>query len=289
MRNKYEPKLERRFIGFEMIARDEAQGSDGEDFIRRFRGTTPTEDRYGDIVVPTGADLKNFHKNPVFLWAHGRGGGQVLPIGRSIKEDVHDKGIDFDIQFDKEDPFALDVMGKYDRGFLRATSIGFMPKDGGTEVRVNEDGDFVGFKFNEWELLELSAVPIPANPDALQLAFDEFLQYVSFAADSEQSPQDVLKDLLHPAQPYKIETVTQSGTTLEVKAVPVAEDTVGDDNHEEPGMDEEAQKFWNALNALGMTEDEVRELVANPPQKVEDVVASMVQEKLRYLAGKLEE
>lgn len=133
---------------------DEKQG------IIVFMGTTPTKDRYGDVVVPQGGDLSAYRKNPVFLWAHDY---RLPPIGKSIREVITSQGIEFHIQFDLKDDFAVGIFRKYKEGFLSATSIGFQPTE-------SEPLDGGGYKFTKWGLMELSGVPVPANPDALALA-----------------------------------------------------------------------------------------------------------------------
>ena len=55
--------------------------------------------------------------------------------------------------------------GLYKGGFLNAVSVGFIP------VRWEDGSEKLGYrrKYIEQELLEVSAVAIPANPDALAL------------------------------------------------------------------------------------------------------------------------
>src|SRR5262249_88407 len=53
-------------------------------------------------------------------------------------------------------------------GAIRAASVGFIPLD--PEARYDEDGRWVGFRFLGSQLIELSLVSVPANPDAVQLA-----------------------------------------------------------------------------------------------------------------------
>ena len=55
----------------------------------------------------------------------------------------------------------------YKQGFLNAFSIGFIPKE--YTDRNNADGSTTRV-FTKSELLEISAVPVPANPNALVLA-----------------------------------------------------------------------------------------------------------------------
>lgn len=88
---------------------------------------------------------------------------------------VRNKQLIFDIQFPEEGlyPFADTVYGLYKDGFLNATSVGFV----GKEATVRDDEAVKdlpewrrGVKFHAQELLELSAVPVPSNPTALQQA-----------------------------------------------------------------------------------------------------------------------
>ena len=133
--------------------------------VKRVILTTPTLDRQGDIVVPTGVSLKWFKKNPVVLWAHRY---DQPPVG-AVDVDalkVTDKGIEADVVFDAGSAVGREVYGLYDRGVMRAWSIGFVP----LKWQLIEDPDtnrVKGYRIEEWELLELSAVPVPANPEAL--------------------------------------------------------------------------------------------------------------------------
>jgi len=187
----------RKYISFE------AKGVDEDRKVITFRGTTGTVDREGDIVVPQGGNLSNFRRNPIFLWAHDWR-GERLPIGKSLQERIiPDEGVEFDIQFDAGDPFAMDVFRKYKDKFLNAVSIGFWPQK--SERIENEEGRLTGRKFTEWELLELSGVPIPANPDALQMTFSKFLNFM------ETNKEDI------PTMEAFIELRKQAGDKPELK------------------------------------------------------------------------
>ncbi|HEY8415330.1 MAG TPA: HK97 family phage prohead protease, partial [Thermaerobacter sp.] len=135
-----------------------------EDRVIEIMGTTPTMDRVRDVVDPMGGNLENYRKNPVFLWAHDY---DRPPIGKSLAEERSRKGIKFTIKFART-PFAEEIFGLYRDGFLNAASIGFIGHE--WEPIQDKDGTVIGRKFTRWELLELSAVPVPANPDALALA-----------------------------------------------------------------------------------------------------------------------
>src|SRR6266567_3463521 len=128
--------------------------------------STETVDRYGDIVRIAGINCENYMKNPVVLWAHD---ANLLPIGKAV--DIQKTGganpqLLITIQFAKaeENPEAEKVFQSYKGGYLNAVSIGFLPKS--YEIRI-EDGRPCGMDFIASELLELSCVPVPANPEAL--------------------------------------------------------------------------------------------------------------------------
>jgi hypothetical protein len=69
------------------------------------------------------------------------------------------------VQFDLQDPFSKLVHNKLKTGFLNAGSIRFRPL---TWSDIPALPDQKGWTFTEWELLEFSVVPVPANQAALK-------------------------------------------------------------------------------------------------------------------------
>ncbi|MEH6891169.1 HK97 family phage prohead protease [Bacillus sp. JJ864] len=130
--------------------------------ILRFIGSCEHADRDGDVILASGWELDNYKKNPVFLWAHDY---SKPPIGRAINVFREADKLIFDIEFPEKEiyEFADQVYDLYKRGFINATSVGFIGKEG-------EPLPTGGTKFTRQELLELSAVPVPSNPMALQQA-----------------------------------------------------------------------------------------------------------------------
>lgn len=134
-----------------------------EGFLVGAVGSTAAVDRYGEIVDQTSWDLKHYKNNPVILWAHNLTMGEDRPpIGKATKVKVVDNQLVFDIQFDMADPFAADIYRKYKEGYLAAFSVGFIAH----KIERSADADDV-VVLKENELLELSAVPVPANAEAL--------------------------------------------------------------------------------------------------------------------------
>ena len=132
-----------------------------------------------------GLRFENYRRNPVVMWAHDSTGSSPsggLPIGRTLSIDRSgDGGIVAEFEFLEDDPFAQRIRNAWDKGFLRAASISWLPiesmpaKSGGArDVRA--------------ELLEWSIVSVPADPDALRESHRRMLE--SVINIDEQDRQD---------------------------------------------------------------------------------------------------
>ena len=135
--------------------------TDGED-QRTFEGiaTTPTTDRMGDVVDPMGARFKN----PLpLLHQHN----SEEPIGTVRFKKATPDGIEFVATIPKiAEPGPLQdrvntAWGEIKAGLVRAVSIGFRILEDGIEALANG-----GLHFTAIEIMELSAVTIPANAEA---------------------------------------------------------------------------------------------------------------------------
>lgn len=131
-----------------------------------FTISTATVDRQSDTVSLEGWDFENYLKNPVVLWAHDY---HQLPIASASRVWKYGNNIKAAADFVPADmpvigAFAEAVFQMYKGGFLNATSVGFLPKKW---KWAEEDARPYGIDFEEQELLEFSAVPVPANPEAL--------------------------------------------------------------------------------------------------------------------------
>jgi len=121
----------------------------------RFVLSTPGIKRDGLSLDMRRMRMDSFERNPVMLWQHGRDIQRGdLPIGRWANVRVNQDGeLIGEAEFDGDDTFALDVERKYRMGYLNAVSISW---------QYRESGEM------EWyDLLEASAVAVPADPEAL--------------------------------------------------------------------------------------------------------------------------
>lgn len=119
-------------------------------------------DRMDERFAPGSWNLSNFKKNPVVLWAHK---SDELPIAKAINISEDSTGLFAEMQFDEQSEFSLKVFSLFQRGFLNTFSVGFHPK---SYVMDQVEGKtYKGIVFTDAELLEFSAVPVPANPGAV--------------------------------------------------------------------------------------------------------------------------
>ena len=127
-----------------------------------FVASTGEVDRYGDTVAPAGWRLDAYRDNPVVLWAHDYG---EPAIGRAEAVWSDGRALRARLEFAPTE-FAGQVERLYRQGYQRGVSVGFRPLRF-EERRDPVNGAFLGIRFLEQELLEISAVPVPANGGAL--------------------------------------------------------------------------------------------------------------------------
>jgi HK97 family phage prohead protease len=128
-----------------------------------------TLDRYNEVIVASGWKLDNYLRNPVFQNSH-QYGDIIYTIGRALITEVrtmHGRKVLFQrVEFATEaNPIAKIAYNLYKGKFLNAVSVGFIPM----QWENGEPGHLWQRRYTEQELLEVSAVGIPANPNALAL------------------------------------------------------------------------------------------------------------------------
>jgi len=166
------------------ISESEKSFNDDELTISHYISTI-TPDRYGDIVNPSGMDATNYAKNPVVLFGHR---SNSLVIGKNLELQVRHNGVSAVTKFADTDQ-GREIYKLNRDGFLNAWSIGFIPKR-----EVEKKDEISGKVYNhieEWELLEYSSVPIPANPDCLNLMLKD-LQDVTIKNILEEENESLI-------------------------------------------------------------------------------------------------
>jgi phage head maturation protease len=185
----------------------EAGGSASSPAILDFIASTATVDRYHEIIEPAGWRLDSYRRNPVFQNAHNYG-DILFTLGKALSTEVRAVGdrqaLCQRIQFATEvNPVARIAYGLYKGGFLNAVSVGFIPLRWEDPPPPSGSGAASGTngaaaprrRYLEQELLEVSAVAIPANPDALALG----LKSGAITKSDLQATLDLLRVLVSPA------------------------------------------------------------------------------------------
>jgi HK97 family phage prohead protease len=135
----------------------------------KFIASDETVDRYGDIVSADGWRLAPFRKNPIFLWQHSYG----APIGTVPKIGVEGDKLIAQVKFAAAgvSKLADELWALVKEKVLRAVSVGFMVEsEKDLEYIRDKDDSITGVRYLRQELLELSLVSVPANPNALAVA-----------------------------------------------------------------------------------------------------------------------
>lgn len=167
--------------------------------------STPTPDRYGDIMEPEGALLRS---STPFLWQHD----SDQPIGSCTPKLVKD-GIEITAQLVKPTPdMPSQLVARLDEawasiksGLVGGLSIGFKP----LEYAFLDGG---GIHFQKWDMLEVSAVTIPANAECSINTIKSFDR--QFLAASGKSNPVVTTSLTAGASANKF--TSKTGTNMNI-------------------------------------------------------------------------
>jgi len=134
--------------------------------LLHMRASDETLDRYDEVVQASGWQLEHYAKNPVIQNAHNYG-DIIFTIGRAERTVVEDGALVQTWRFASQaNPMAKIARDLYRGRFLNASSVGFIPREWSNGDKTTT----YRRKYTKSELLEVSAVGIPANPGALALA-----------------------------------------------------------------------------------------------------------------------
>lgn len=140
--------------------------------------STASIDSHGDIVEQDW-NLERYLKNPLVLWNHNNFessgwsmGGTMdpedcLPVGKASNVRVDGGQLVATLSLvqatEEQEPFIAKLWRRIEQGIQRAVSVGFYP--GNVTEELAPGGTL--YRLGNCELLEISLVPIPSNPDAV--------------------------------------------------------------------------------------------------------------------------
>lgn len=168
------------------------------------RISTVAVDRDGDVLQPGGMDARSYELNSVVMYAHDY---EQLPVGKVVSLKVDAKAVTAKIVFASRpaslpasEPFLPDTLfSLYQQGVMRGWSVGFTVAS--ERPATNRDRDTYGPGARRivtgWTLIELSAVSIPANQEAVALAVGKRHRYAGTPAPAHRY-KSVTPD--HPAR-----------------------------------------------------------------------------------------
>ena len=121
-----------------------------------FTASTESTDREGDVIKANGWVLDNFKSGGVLLWGHNQ---DKLPVGKVLWVKQKDGELLGKARFNGQTQLSKDVEKLVRMGDLTGISVGFRA--------LESEKTHEGRMFTKQELLEVSVVNVPANPDAV--------------------------------------------------------------------------------------------------------------------------
>lgn len=150
------------------FCRVKTSNSDTRKLKKSFVLSDQTVNQYGFVVLTSGINLERFRQNPVMLYNHMDDGADAKVIGRWENIRIEENKLMADPVFDMEDPFAKEIAGKVERGFMKGASV-WVDFDVNDDVKLNVEGfPKIPVVFRS-ELMEGSIVPIPNNKNSIRL------------------------------------------------------------------------------------------------------------------------
>lgn len=239
-------------------------------------------DRDEEIILPEAWSLDAFRKNPIFLWAHAhRSQDPTNVLGTVENVSKTAAGLTADFIYDTDiNPKAALVFAQVQKGTIRGYSVGFVPKGWVTEWSPREQIDALPetarkalemgkafVVYTNVELVEISQVPVPSNPDALvgasiksaRLAELKQLEEASMpvpekpTVPEEKAPdfEAIVKAAVQPLM-EKVDALTEQVTKLAAPAPAEADEDAAIEearNVLRAMTDEQLKNFFNTATA----------------------------------------
>ena len=187
------------------------------------------EDRQGEVISTEGWKLENYKKYPVLLWGHNAN-EPLIGHGTNLRyRDVSGKKkLTFEPKFHRKSKLSQLVSDLVEENWIRGVSVGFRP--------LEKDGNV----YKKQELLEVSFVNVPANPNALNLAYSKGykeetiskIMDVEKAKEIEAIEQEKLKS-------EKVKKITEKLA----KQLKEAKEIMGDNLVEKEGPEDNDEKM----------------------------------------------
>lgn len=173
----------------------EVKSIDKENHTLTMVASTQDVDRHGDTIIQSGWILDQFAKNPVILNSH-RYDDATEVIANATRTEIVGKGKRSKLEQDwrfavEENPKAKIIFDLYAAGFLHASSVGFIPR----EFKEEKDGSTDWWTIEKAELLEVSAVSVPANAMALAKAKGIEVEKLGIKQNDDEEDDETIDEI----------------------------------------------------------------------------------------------
>ena len=153
--------VQTRYIDATYLGRAETNGR--KTYRYRVSSTQPARD--GGVIPVSEWRTDNFRRYPIILAGHDYTGAATrFPIGMADELAFDDDGMIADIALHGQNDASAEAIRILDAGFPIATSVGFRADSIETAAERSEPYTFRGV-----ELLEISLVSVPSDPNALMM------------------------------------------------------------------------------------------------------------------------
>lgn len=212
--------------------------------------STSDMDRHGDIVLQNW-ELENYKANPVILNSHNSFDATEV-VGKTTSIDIVEGKLVGEIEFAVDaNPKAKVIYDLYAGGFLKAFSVGFIAKE-------YADAGIISLA----ELLEISAVSVPANQMALAKA-----KGIDVDTLSETSGENVEEETEEAEVVEEVAEDVTNEDEIKPESEEVAEDDATIESGEETPEDEAGESGEDATDEEEPEDDDVEEDAAAESEK----------------------
>ena len=218
----------------------------GDDGTTKVIASTPAEDRYNDVVAPDW-NLERYAANSIVAWNHDYG---LPPIGRATSVELEGDRLVATIRWDDDpqhNPLGATVAHQFREGFLSSVSVGFAPGKSTPRKKLPEDHPAHaarGTFFEQNELLEVSAVGIPANPEAVAIRARSWGLEPATMTEPDETTEAPPAPSPTIEQRHILQVVEEEDGTVWIQYASEAEETEEEEPEEEEATTEEEEAAY---------------------------------------------
>ena len=180
--------------------------------------TTDTVDRDSERILPRSLekDIAYYKDNPVVLFGHDH---RIPAVGKMTDYAFSDEQMTMEIEFAVDaNPLAKLLWGLYSEGYMRMSSIGFIPLEWTDDKEQKMEGQ-QGLTFLRNELIELSLVNVGSNRYALS--------DLSALIKGDPLMRDLYANLVEAPHALEIEGETEIAVSQEKSLIHIPETKEG--------------------------------------------------------------